>query len=89
MNGFDPQTSGMDPQTEALRRLARMLRDVGFGPSAALRRLFGNGGMFTPFPDLGTGSSGGTGGSSGGGGASGGSGGGSGFPGPDTSHTEV
>lgn len=89
MTGFDPNMGGMDPQTEALRRLARMLRDVGFGPSAALRRLFGGGGMFTPFPDLESGSSGGLGGGTGGGGGASGGGGGSGFPGPDTGHAGV
>lgn len=59
MNGFDPQgASGEDPK-EALKRLARMLRDVGFGPHSSLTRLLGQipgmegmlpgfGGMFVP-----------------------------------------
>lgn len=40
MYGFDP--GAMQPENSpdaALKRLAQMLRDVGFGPSAALKRL--------------------------------------------------
>lgn len=82
--GFDPSAMapGNDPN-DLMRRLAQMLRDVGFGPSAALRRLLGGAVNPTGFLlDEGGGGrlGGGSGGSGGGGGTGGGSGGGGPLP---------
>lgn len=68
MTGFDP--SQQNPQ-DALKRLAQMLRDIGFGPGAALQRLL-------VAPTEGAGGKRGRGGISGSGGGSGPFGGGSG-----------